>query len=124
MYKELKEVCNLIVGAWYGENVSQEIIFDLNDELLRTSNITIINHGTERTNLNYGIALLPELDENKNFQFYFEIITFPKQYFLIKSISKDKLILNRLIDFKAYGEEFLYSRKTNLDFLNSLLKEL
>ena len=124
MYKELKEVCNLIVGEWYEENLSQEIIFDLNNQLLRSSKMTIIDDGTKKTSLNYGIAILPDLDENGNFQFYIEIITFPIQYFLIKSISKDKLILYRLIDFKAHGEELLYIRKVNLEFSNLLLQKL
>ena len=122
MVKDLKEICNLIVGEWYCEDNSQRIIFDLNDKLLRKSKMTIIDSESPKVEVNYVIATHPNLDGKGDYQFYIEIDGFPKQRFLIKSITQNLLLLESLVHFIPQGTLFLYNRKINLEFSEQLLK--
>lgn len=124
MIQDLKKICNLIVGEWYCEDNSQKIIFDLNDNLLRTSKMTILDFKSPKIEINYGIAILPDLDKKGNFQFYIEINGFPKQCFLIKSITQYKLLLDPLVNFIPQRKEILYSRRIDVKFSEQLLKGL
>ncbi len=124
MIKELKEICNLIVGEWSCENDSHRIIFHLNDTLLRNSKLTIINADNQQFNMDYGVAVLPNTDKNNNYRFYFDAGGFNKKYFLIKSLTKDKLVLDLLVDFIEQGEIYTYVRKIDTEFSNKVIQDL
>ncbi len=64
------------------------------------------------------------IEENNNYQFYFDAGGFNKINFLIKSITNEKLVLATLNGFEEQGETTTYLRRKNTEFADKLLQEL
>lgn len=124
--KELKEVCNKIVGQWYCEEIGQHLIFDLNDKLLKMARLTVMVE-SKIFETEYGIALKINSDpyDDKK-RFYFDVGNFEKRYFEIISLTKEMLVVSEF--FMKVGTNSLppiiYKRITTLDFADEILKGL
>ena len=53
LMNELKEVCNLIVGSWHSEETGEQLIFDLNNKLLKESRLLFIDKNKKCTETVY-----------------------------------------------------------------------
>jgi hypothetical protein len=123
LIRELKEICNLIVGEWYSEDSSHKIIFHFNDIPLRESKLIISSNGKENI-FEYGIAVLPHTDRQNNYQFYIDIGRINKKYYLIKVITHEILVLVTLINFVEQDEIINYKRIKNISFADEIIKTL
>src|ERR1035437_7879399 len=88
----LKEVCNLIVGNWHNEKTGVELIFSLNDKLLRESKLIILYPDEKPKETEYGIFERLKSDGSGSI-FAFDTGKFEKQYYDIISITKEKLVV-------------------------------
>lgn len=110
---QLKEYCNKIIGKWYSLDIDLLLEFNFNDELYRESDMYIKDGNKSQVNHKYGVAVMPALDMNGNFQYYFDILTFStKLYYLILHIDRDTMILKYMEPFgNPIGEELVFVRQ-------------
>lgn len=121
---EQRELCLKLIGNWYLEDNSQNIEFDLLEQMFQRSRLVIRNSGQSPIETKYGIGLFPSTNVSLENQFYIDILLNPQKKYLIKSISKDTLIL-QIHNYYVPTEMICkYVRKIDLQMTESILSEL
>jgi hypothetical protein len=121
--KEIKQICNAIVGTWYSEKLEMSLTFFLNEELLRESKIIIKYKDNKPLETIYGIAVHPRLKDS-DYQFYFDVGRTNKLYYYILSISKNELVIQEFYmkpDTPASKDEIHFYRKIDVQPVDEIL---
>jgi hypothetical protein len=103
------------------------LIFSFTDKLLKETPLTIIEKDKTPVKSFYTIGVHPNITVKINTDFYFDIGYYsPKPTYFIKSITKNKMIL-QMVDANSYKlieGDIIYIRKTSLDFADEILEGL
>lgn len=122
--EEQKEICNKLVGLWYLENNQQIVEFDLLERLSLNARILIKNENQQLIDTRYGVGVLPKIEATFEINFYIDIWTSPEKKYLIKSITRDKLILQIHNFYEPTNMFCTYVRKIDVDFVDEMLQGL
>ena len=122
--KELKEVCNKIVGAWHLNDGTQTLIFTFTDQLLKEADLTVINKSEECILTHYTIGILPQIKPTLETVFYFNIGQNSRNKYVITSLTKDRMDVLLHDYYEPTETKFQYIRKTDQDFAEEIIKRI